>query len=129
MVRQTLISASLVCLMAGCAAPPPPAPMATAPQPVAAAPGRIDGIYKGTVTPTKIANRRCPRPGEATARIRDGVLTRRWNNQTLTATVQPDGTFSGQGGRAFLTGKVGGGVLEFDVVGESCGYHFALTQV
>ena len=89
----------------------------------------VDGVYRGRTVLTGMRGRRCGRPDRAVVVIRNRHITRRFNATTLLeATVQPDGTFAAQAGRASMTGKVGNGHLEADIGNEYCQHHLTLDR-
>jgi environmental stress-induced protein Ves len=60
--------------------------------------------------------------------VRGGVVRRAWQGAPVQATVQPDGSFSGTGGIARMTGQITGNHMVLDILGQTCGYHYDLTR-
>ncbi len=87
----------------------------------------INGVYRGRSTPISQIGR-CGVFRDPTIRIRDNRIVRRFGNNRLEATVQPDGSFSTQTGRVRMSGTVRDGHLDAEVGGENCRYRYALNR-
>lgn len=103
--------------------------MSTAPAPVAPIAGNelIDGVYRGRATPINQSGR-CGPYRDPTLRIRNNRVVRRFGNNRLEATVQPDGTFSAQTGTTRMSGTVRDGRLDAEIGGGQCRYRYTLRR-
>lgn len=112
-------------VVAGCAAPPPPAPVAVR-QP---ATNRVDGIYRGTSTRFQADSRTCPHPGLVTLYVQDHKFSYRWDYSTwVDSSIDPGGTVHGQAERITLVGKQHDGGMDGDVTNGLCGLHFTTRR-
>jgi hypothetical protein len=88
----------------------------------------FDGTYRGEYSSIGGAGARCPAGSAMTLTIRDGQFT--WRNQSDATPIQvgPDGSFSGQNGRRFVTGRVAGGKITATTSGLACNYAWSLSK-
>lgn len=127
--RRGVTALLLLCAASGCAKAPPPPPPAPAPRPVVQN-KEMDGTYRGTSTRYQADLRACPSPGLVTLRVLDGVFSYRWSrDNSVLATVQPDGGVSGSTGDISLTGRAEGDRISGDVSNGSCAYHFTAARL
>ena len=81
----------------------------------------VDGTYRGTYSGTGA----CPGGGPAQMAVHDRALTRSFGpNISLTATVGPDGAFTGQAGQTTMTGTIRGGHADLTIASSrGCTVH------
>jgi hypothetical protein len=105
------------------------AAVSTAPAPVTPIAGNelIDGVYRGRATPINQSGR-CGPYRDPTLRIRNNRIVRRFGNNRLEATVQPDGTFYAYTGTTRMSGTVRDGHLDAEIGGEHCRYRYSLRR-
>ncbi|MBV9655373.1 MAG: hypothetical protein JOZ42_12510 [Acetobacteraceae bacterium] len=129
--RRAAAALLLLFSAASCAKPRPPT--AAAPVPAATpAPQstNMDGTYRGTSTRYQADLRSCPSPGLVTLRVLDGTFSYRWNrDESVLATVGPDGGVSGASGSITLTGRADGNRISGDASNGSCAYHFTTARL
>ena len=119
--RPILIGLVLLCGLTACGAPATPAK----PKPA----GTIDGLYRGTSTRFIAQDKSCPHPGLVKFDVSNRALHYRLNwPTTVDATIDPDGTVSGQSAGYNLTGDWDGQKIEGDVVSVVCALHFRAVK-
>ena len=125
-IRTCLFLATLASV-AGCGSPSPPKPPVpppTAPAP-AAAPDKIDGIYRGTSTRFQAESRTCPHPGPVTLYVQNGKFSYQWDYATwVDSFIYAGGVVQGQAAGITLVGRKTDSTLEGDVTNGLCGLHF-----
>ncbi len=110
--------------LAGCGQPAPPAPPAP-PKPS----GTIDGLYRGTSTRFRAEAKSCPHPGLVRFQVVDHTFNYRLNGPiTVVASIDPDGTVTGEAGGFTLRGDWDGQKIEGDVVSIICALHFRAVK-
>lgn len=103
------------------------APLAPRPPPKTSA--TIDGLYRGTSTRSKAEDKSCPRPGLVRFQVVDRSFRYRLNGPiTVDATINPDGTVTGEAAGFTLQGEWDGQKLEGEVVSIICVLHFRAVK-
>ncbi len=122
-------------LLVGCSTPQATsdvkaaAAVSSAPVPVAPLPGAesIDGVYRGRATQLNRGGR-CGNFRDATIRINNGTIDKRFGNNRLQAAVQPDGTFSARAGRLRMSGTVRDGHIDAQASDQNCRYSYVVNR-
>lgn len=124
MIRTSVLLLALLGALGACgSSDPPPAPPKPKPS------GTIDGLYRGTSTRFMAEARSCPHPGLVTFQVVGQAFNYRLNGPiTIEATVDPDGTVTGDAGGFNLRGDWDGQKLEGDVVSITCALHFRAVK-
>ncbi len=116
-------------MLASCAGPRPPAPIAEAPP---APPEHIDGQYRGIARLIRAAVRGCPRSGPRTIMVEGSALSVNYRGPTvsyaLAATVAPDGSIQGSDGRGAVQGQITGRHMDLTVTSDACDVRYALER-
>ena len=128
-IAMFLVAAGTI---AGCASnPPPPAPMAMDPAPMAPmtpAPvmaGAVDGMYRGTAEAAGTLGRGCAKPGTVSTRVRNNTFVLKG----IRARVNADGTVSNISRRGgTVTGTINGGTMDVTTTAGRCSYHVTATH-
>lgn len=117
--------------VAGCASnPPPPAPIASAPEPApmpAAEPAvmSMDGVYKGTAEAVGRLGRGCARPGAVSTTVRRNVFVLKG----IRGRVSADGTVHNASRRGgMLTGTLSNGTMDVTTKAGRCSYHIVANH-
>lgn len=96
---------------------------------VSAATRAFDGVYEGTTLLISDNAGGCPQ-GLPTIKVEvtNGAVPIRWRQQPGTATLLPDGTFSGSVNDAKANGKIVGTRLEAEIGSRACTYRWELHR-
>jgi hypothetical protein len=96
----------------------------------AAAASPFDGVYGGTWTHNggTLGAGRCPDGGGMSLRVTDGSFPWRGGGQPTRVQIAPDGTFNGQSGQRFISGRVANGKLTATTRDQYCVYDWALSR-
>lgn len=87
------------------------------------------GTWRGTSTRFQAQGRLCPHPGLVTLQIWDDKFQYRWDGGTyVDATIQSDGSITGQGPGITLVGKYESKRIEGDITNGVCGLHFTVVK-
>lgn len=122
---------ALAAALAGCAAPPPPAPVVEA---VPSPPPGTDGRYRGTARLVRAENNFCPRSGPRTLEVSGGTVTLSYSvpprqRVPLTADIQADGRVTAEDGEGRLEGQVLDGRLEVTISSGMCEHRWTMTRM
>jgi hypothetical protein len=129
---------SLAGLLTGCS-PAPPAASTTQAQ---AAPVSFDGVYTGQIRLTTMAaaargQKWCETNPDWAVSVKDNAFHYTLShphlpqaNRDLSATIAPDGTFSGAtiNGDVTMAGRISGSHIEGSIKGVGCSYAFAADR-
>jgi hypothetical protein len=106
----------------------------------AGAAGLYDGTYAGYLVGGDFNYPTCAKRSPVQITIRDNQLEyHHFNTAVITATVKPDGSFSGTGANTYstraatsnqqtLTGRIDAGRIEADTEFSRCKYHLSLKR-
>jgi hypothetical protein len=87
------------------------------------------GLWRGTSTRFQALVRNCPHPGLVTLQIWDDKFQYRWDAGTyIDATIQKDGSITGQGPGITLVGTYVPRRIEGDITNGNCGLHFTVVK-
>lgn len=90
----------------------------------------FDGTYKGSATLSASRGGKCDQTLAFSLPVREGKFNWRLPGAGAmeVVTLKPDGSFSAQNGKRFLSGKAGDGKLTAHTVGDYCEYDWALVR-
>ena len=114
-------------------------PLVVLPLTLATAASPYDGIYKGQNTAVRGGPPTCNPPGNVTWTVTNAHFIAKWGPTEVPADIGTDGSFNATGRfmagstrglmiNVQLTGRVSGGVLEADMEGAACKYHYSLKR-
>jgi hypothetical protein len=134
LIAIAALSAALTATMTGCSGPPPP-PSAGAPPP-APVPVPIDGTYDGQMQLSRGETIDCGNQDLITLQVKNQSFTFRLDQPqavwkptvTFTATIGPDGSFNAQSGPDSMSGRVAGGAMQGQIIGDICGFSFVANR-
>ena len=95
--------------------------------PVLAA-GPLDGTYRGDTSLVGSRGRRCTPGGAMRVRVVDSAFDWKRDGQLVSVKIGPDGTFSSQNGRRFVSGTITGNTLSAVAKGAACDYSWTLAK-
>jgi hypothetical protein len=127
--KRCCATVGVIALLAACSAPPPPPPVVAGPPPP---PVPIDGTYNGIMRLAQGGDRGCGTQDVITLQVSGHAFSYVLQQpqiaylptRTFNLTIAPDGSFQTMSGAAFMRGKVAGGHMQGEIVGDACGYRF-----
>jgi len=93
----------------------------------AGGPGPTDGTYKGRAELVSATGPDCPAPRPGIISVGDQRLFYSYGpNENFVARIGPDGTLLAYSGQGRLEGRIGDGILQFNVRTPGCESRYAL---